>query len=222
VTTAGSVTADDRSIKHASSTAGCNAFFVAVVVSVAPTNRFGLLMSSQSPSTALQSQPSGNQASPLTSTHGRFSNPSSTQRLVRRRSLRLPSRPVDIPIPPSLLQSPYLNSPESIFQRNLPSPRQPSEEDEQWLQDTIPLSPNVRNDGEQSTRSTEVPHFVDGSKGEQPRGRNLVPRSIPHPTSPSPPLRWRYPITSTSPAWPGQSGAGAAPSVTEQGYFTTT
>jgi len=60
----------------------------------------------------------------------------------RRRpsSLRITTRPVQVPIPPSLLTSPYLNSPESIFQREIVTPcRRPSEADEQWLQDTVPL-----------------------------------------------------------------------------------
>ncbi|KAF8633701.1 hypothetical protein AX17_004359 [Amanita inopinata Kibby_2008] len=63
------------------------------------------------------------------------------QRLAHRTpsSLKLPTRATHIPIPPSLLTSPYLNSPESIFQRDISTPL-PSEEDEQWLQDTVPLS----------------------------------------------------------------------------------
>lgn len=59
----------------------------------------------------------------------------------RRRpsSLRITTRPVQVPIPPSLLTSPYLTSPESIFQREIATPCLPSEADEQWLQDTVPL-----------------------------------------------------------------------------------
>jgi len=56
----------------------------------------------------------------------------------RRNSLRLPPQPPHIPVPPSLKQSPYLNAP--LFKRNIPSPRLPSEEDERWLQDTVPVS----------------------------------------------------------------------------------
>jgi len=62
----------------------------------------------------------------------------SRRRSTKRRSVVLRSpKPTQIPIPPSLLQSPYL-SPDSIFQRELPS-SSPSEEDEQWLQDTVPI-----------------------------------------------------------------------------------
>jgi len=60
--------------------------------------------------------------------------------LGRSHSLRLPSKPVDIPVPPSLAQSPYLTSPHSIFRRALSNPPVPSQEDEDWLRDTVPLS----------------------------------------------------------------------------------
>lgn len=45
--------------------------------------------------------------------------------------------PVDTPIPPSLLHSPHLLA-QSIYQQPI-SPCTPSQEDEQWLQDTVPL-----------------------------------------------------------------------------------
>ncbi|KAF8874623.1 hypothetical protein CPB84DRAFT_570596 [Gymnopilus junonius] len=60
-----------------------------------------------------------------------------SNRLPRRNSLRLPPQPPAIPIPPSLKQSPYLTAP--IFNREV-SPILPSEEDEKWLQDTIPIA----------------------------------------------------------------------------------
>jgi len=59
----------------------------------------------------------------------------------RTKSLRIPHNLVDPPIPPSLLAKPsYLTSPRSIFRRTLSSPRLPSQEDEEWLRDTVPLS----------------------------------------------------------------------------------
>ena len=58
----------------------------------------------------------------------------------RSHSLRLPNKPVDIPVPPSLAESPYLTSPNSIFRRALSNPPVPSQEDEEWLRDTVPLS----------------------------------------------------------------------------------
>lgn len=57
----------------------------------------------------------------------------------RTSSLKLTTRPAHVPVPPSLLTSPYLTSPESIFQREIATPYLPSEADEQWLQDTVPL-----------------------------------------------------------------------------------
>ncbi|KAF8162987.1 hypothetical protein B0H34DRAFT_302664 [Crassisporium funariophilum] len=63
-------------------------------------------------------------------------NPPITQ-ISRRNSLRLPAQPPPIPIPPSLRESPYLNSP--AFKRELSTPRLPSDEDEKWLQDTVPI-----------------------------------------------------------------------------------
>ncbi|KAK7043680.1 hypothetical protein VNI00_008291 [Paramarasmius palmivorus] len=45
-----------------------------------------------------------------------------------------------IPVPPSLLHSPLLTSPHSIFQRPLSLPSTPTEEDETWLRDTVPLA----------------------------------------------------------------------------------
>ncbi|KAJ3511684.1 hypothetical protein NLJ89_g3960 [Agrocybe chaxingu] len=56
--------------------------------------------------------------------------------MPRRRSLRLPAQPLEIPVPPTLRHSPYLNSP--IFQGEPSSPRLPSEAAERWLQDTVP------------------------------------------------------------------------------------
>lgn len=55
---------------------------------------------------------------------------------ARRRCASLDSNS-SVPIPPSLVSSPYLNSP--IFRREFSPPPPPSEQDELWLQDTIPL-----------------------------------------------------------------------------------
>jgi hypothetical protein len=63
-----------------------------------------------------------------------------------RRSTSFP-KPRAIPIPPSLIQSPYLNSPQSIFRRSSSAPRLPSEEDDEWLRDTVPLRGRVDRAG---------------------------------------------------------------------------
>ncbi|KAF8212454.1 hypothetical protein K438DRAFT_1806533 [Mycena galopus ATCC 62051] len=56
--------------------------------------------------------------------------------VLRTKSLRIPTEALKAPIPPSLLQSPHLNSPQSVFRRAMP-PRAPNVDDE-WLQDTVP------------------------------------------------------------------------------------
>ena len=166
-----------------------------------------------SPSTSTQSL----SCAPSTQHHSRSL---STHRPARRRSLRLPSQPINIPVPPSLLQSPYLNSPASIFQRAVSSPQHPSKEDEQWLQDTVPLSPSVRHDDK--GRSSEMTHLTEPSSSEQLRGRSMVQRSIAHPPSLSPPLRWQNPSSPTPPPWLRETKAAPAPCMTGQGYFVTT
>ncbi|KAJ6455795.1 hypothetical protein C8R45DRAFT_588479 [Mycena sanguinolenta] len=59
-----------------------------------------------------------------------------SQPVLRTKSLRIPAEALRAPIPPSLLQSPHLNSPQSIFRRAT-SQRAPNIDDE-WLQDTVP------------------------------------------------------------------------------------
>lgn len=122
--------------------------------------------------------------------------------LSRNRSLRLPSQPAHIPIPPTLLQSPYLNSPQSIFQRAVSTPRLPTEEDEQWLQDTIPLhQAAAAADGETKGRASTA-------HGPPPRAREpsrpiVQPRPSIHVSAPaSPPLvhHARQPSAGTTPA----------------------
>ena len=62
----------------------------------------------------------------------------STTTITRRHSLRIPTQPPPTPIPPSLRESPYLNA--TLFNHDLSLPRSPSDEDERWLQDTVPLT----------------------------------------------------------------------------------
>lgn len=143
---------------------------------------------------------------------------SSMQRPVRKKSLRLSNQSINIPIPPSLLESPYLKSPESIFQRAATSPRHPSKEDEQWLQDTVPLPANAREECEERPRSMEVPRR-EALRGEQSRGRTTESRSMSHHATPSPPLRWHHSITLSPAVWIGPAKTRSKPTVTEQGYF---
>ncbi|KAJ7109167.1 hypothetical protein C8R44DRAFT_884246 [Mycena epipterygia] len=78
--------------------------------------------------------------------------------VVRKKSLRIPAQPLQAPIPPSLLRSPHLNSPQSIFRRAMSPPRLPSVDDE-WLQDTVPQHGAVKPPQQETKRehvSTEL------------------------------------------------------------------
>src|ERR1700691_4083488 len=77
--------------------------------------------------------------------------------LPRTKSHLIPSKPANAPIPPSLLaKAPHLLSPHSMFYSAASDPRPPSQEDEAWLGDTVPVSPSKRHDG----KSTSGPTFV--------------------------------------------------------------
>jgi len=107
----------------------------------------------------------------------------------RAGSLRLTSRPVHIPIPPSLVQSPYLLSPESVFRRVNSASRHLSHEDEEWLQDTIPLSLERRDNAKGTESSANV-----SSSGEK---LNLKSVELSAAAPPTPPLvHWRLQPTS--------------------------
>lgn len=88
-------------------------------------------------------------------THTPRSRPTSLgSGLGRSKSLRLTRQPpIDVPVPPSLADSPYLTSPHSIFRRALSDGHIPSQEDEEWLRDTIPLSWEGRDGQVGVTRS---------------------------------------------------------------------
>jgi hypothetical protein len=155
--------------------------------------------------------------SPITTNHP--IPPSSSQPLpypskpIKRQP---PTHPMHVPIPPSLIQSPYLLSPESIFRRSASSPCLPSKEDEEWLRDTVPLqngneqqpqSPTAPTapEGRQSTRShlfSLASTLTNGDEKENPtRGRSTQPRVLSNvPLSP-PLVRW-CPSTPPANPWP--------------------
>ena len=146
------------------------------------------------------------------------------QDFSRVKYLRLPSQPLHIPIPPSLLQSPHLSSPQSIFRRAVSAPRLPSEEDEEWLRDTVPLSLEIRN-GEKNTSANSprpsLSHGSESTKGERHlRGRNSELRMLSN-APPSPAL-----ICSRRAATPTfeQSNIRSEPNIpciAQQGYFVS-
>ncbi|KAJ7752067.1 hypothetical protein B0H16DRAFT_1547284 [Mycena metata] len=72
---------------------------------------------------------------------------------LRKKSLRIPTQPPLTPkVPPSLLQSPHLNSP--VFRRTMP-PRVPNVDDE-WLQDTVPQHGAVKPQQETKVASEQA------------------------------------------------------------------
>lgn len=55
-------------------------------------------------------------------------------------SLHLPKRCDHTPVPPSLTNSPHLSSPYSVFRRKPAIPKTPSQEDDEWLRDMVPMN----------------------------------------------------------------------------------
>lgn len=94
----------------------------------------------------------------------------------RRPSLHLGSTP----IPPSLISSPYLTSP--IFEQEASESHLPTEQDELWLQDTVPLSPtsSTGSSGSLATLSRE---------NSRKRSQQNTTRPTPH----SPPIIINHP-----------------------------
>jgi hypothetical protein len=70
---------------------------------------------------------------------------SQNTRKGRSASLHLPKRCDPTPVPPSLTNSPHLSSPYSMFRRKPAMLKTPSQEDDEWLRDMVPI------DGEQGT-----------------------------------------------------------------------
>lgn len=154
-----------------------------------------------------------------------------TTRPSRRKSLQIPLPPQDVPIPPSLLHSPYLISPESIFQRIVSAPHHPNEEDERWLRDTVPLTLHLSQEGGKGSRlsapsaapSQHPSHHSSAypDHTQPPRPQSTDPPSLSH-APPSPPLiRWRRPTHLAPEAWSGQPRVRSAPpGVADREYFS--
>jgi len=108
-------------------------------------------------------------------------------RMTRRGSLQLPPR-LDIPIPPTLLQSPYVNSLEALSQRSLSVGARPSAEDERWLQDTVPITPTVEppDDDAKSGQLPPSPSISSYSRSPQ---RSISGANSPRESAHSPDLR---------------------------------
>jgi hypothetical protein len=149
----------------------------------------------------------------------------------RPKSLRLSSRPVNVPVPPSLAKSPHLHSPQSIFRRAISVPRLPSEEDEVWLRDTVPLAKETKGEAKNGAESGNLslsqtlPPKSNGGE-EVVRGRSEDLRVLAHSTlaPPSPPLaRWSSIPSSTKKNWLDRTALAQSDTRVPQlgtGYFT--
>lgn len=145
----------------------------------------------------------------------------------RAKSLRIPRRLVEPPVPPSLLtKASYLTSPHSIFRRALSTPHLPSQEDEEWLRDTVPLSwegrdVNITLASGKSLLSGVVSLVrTTDERHNRVRGRSQERCSKQDMTSPvlSPPLVQKHLPKTTSPActanWFQRTACIAPPSYT--------
>lgn len=135
------------------------------------------------------SLPLSSKQPPERSHSGTTSPRSPKQDLGRATSMRrlCTGKDANIPIPPSLLQSPHLNSPWSPFQRTDSTPSTPSANDEEWLRDTIPLSAESSRIGrsdstKENSRSPRSPRTEGGEMA------NISTRMRPDATPTSPPL----------------------------------
>jgi len=104
--------------------------------------------------------------------------PPPSKTLPRRNSLHL-STTLHIPIPPSLRRSPYLSSSSSVFNRGLASPTIPTEEDEKWLQDTIPL--HSRHHEQAGSDRAGVVTSEQGDTTHPPPPRHRIGIAVPTP-----------------------------------------
>lgn len=92
-------------------------------------------------------------------------------------------RPDATPIPPTLLNSPYLSSPNSVFRRKTSVLKWPSQEEDEWLRDMVPANRSSASDSDAkslgSNDLTPSPTTSDSSYGCSlfPPSPMLRPRS---------------------------------------------
>jgi hypothetical protein len=104
---------------------------------------------------------------------------------ARKRSSLLTrrSRRDATPIPPTLVNSPYLSSPNSVFRRKTSVLKWPSQEEDQWLRDMVPVNRSPAADAdtksEGSNDLTPSPTSSDSAYGFSlfPPSPMLRPRS---------------------------------------------
>ncbi|KLO06729.1 hypothetical protein SCHPADRAFT_910106 [Schizopora paradoxa] len=146
--------------------------------------------SSRTRSSSSNTFTSSSSASGSSKSNTKSKKPSRPMPLRTKSILRAPlrdgsgfSQPLQIPIPPTLQDSPLLQSPHSIFRRSYSGAHTPDEEEERWLRDTVPInSPSNYSDGVSGGAGSlgrESAMFgMSGSVGSS-SSRSLFPQSPP-------------------------------------------
>ena len=113
-------------------------------------------------------------------------------------------RPDATPIPPTLVNSPYLSSPNSVFRRKTSVLRWPSQANDEWLRDMVPMDRSSASDADtKSEASNDLTPSPTSS--ESSYGCSLFPPSpILRPRSTSPDV--------ATPAKRAPCGSGSGPS----------
>ncbi|KIK79392.1 hypothetical protein PAXRUDRAFT_281613 [Paxillus rubicundulus Ve08.2h10] len=121
-------------------------------------------------------------------------------RFSKRRSLSLHySRNLNaVPIPPTLANSPHLSSPNSIFWQKSSAPKCPSQLDDEWLGDMVPLDRSpVPEVDTKSEASNEMEPSPTSSSDSWDSDLSILPcRSSPHDifmTARRVPMQWYTP-----------------------------
>ncbi|KAG9318412.1 hypothetical protein JVU11DRAFT_503 [Chiua virens] len=137
--------------------------------------------------------------------HDTLSTLSTDNRTKKRVSfLTCPKGSDAVPIPPSLVNSPYLSSPHSVFRRKPPMLRWPSQEDDEWLRDMVPINRPMASDADTRSEGSSNDTSPSPTSSDSSHGSLFPPPSLlrPHPMSPD----------AATPAIRAGCGSGADPS----------
>ncbi|KAN0077353.1 hypothetical protein V8E55_011208 [Tylopilus felleus] len=127
-----------------------------------------------------------------------------SHRTTKRSSL-LSRRPNATPIPPTLVNSHYLSSPNSVFRRKITVPKWPSYQEDEWLRDMVPADRSPGLDADAKSEGSHDPN-PSPTASDSSFGSSLFP--------PSPLLRQRSitpDLATPAKRALGGSGAGQSP-----------
>ncbi|KAG2077805.1 hypothetical protein BDR04DRAFT_1087387 [Suillus decipiens] len=141
---------------------------------------------------------------------------SQNTRKGRSLSLHLPKRSDPTPVPPSLTNSPHLSSPHSIFRQKLAMPKTPSQEDDEWLRDMVPMNSGqstfdeilLRTSSQVQKKSQEESSGRSSSRSSFQGHATLSPRPHMHRSWSSPTTRSNATVGSSSYLTNGQERRG--------------